>query len=107
MCKCKTTMAIFDKPQSYQVAQAKEAQRGYGIDVAARQEEVAYQVASLFLDAENAARSFTAAQRQAETLALVKPLVDARCRKSGNCHIESDRANLAIRRARQHVESAE
>jgi outer membrane protein len=105
IAQVKTTRALYDKPQSYQVAQAKEAQRGFGIDVVARQEEVAYQVASLFLDAENAARSFTAAQRQAETLALVKPLVDARVREDRELSIESDKANLAIRKAQQHVDS--
>ncbi len=105
IAQVKTTQALYDKPQSYQVAQAKEAQRGYGIDAAARQEEVAYQVASLFLDAENAARSFTAAQRQAETLALVKPLVDARVREDRELSIESDRADLAIRKAQEHMHS--
>ncbi len=98
-----TTMSIFDKPQSYKVAQAKEAQRGYGIDLAARQEEVAYQVASLFLDAESASRSLTAAQRQAETLALVKPLVDAQVREERALDIESDRATLAILIARHQA----
>ncbi len=98
-------MAIFDRPQSYQVAQAKETQRGVGIDLAAKQEEVAYQVASLFLDAENAARNLTAAQRQAETLALVKPLVDAQVQEDRLLPIESDRANLAILIARQQVDT--
>lgn len=103
--QAKTTMAIFDRPQSLQVAQAKEAQRGAGIDVAARQDEVAYQVASLFLDAESASRSFAAAQREAETLAHVKPLVDAQVQEDRVLSIESDRANLAILRARQRVDA--
>src|ERR1700733_4171893 len=35
LVQTKTTMSIYDKPQSYQVAQAKEAQRGVGIDLEA------------------------------------------------------------------------
>src|SRR5580658_5413402 len=52
----KTNMSLFDKPQSYLVAQAKEALRGAGISLDQRQAEVVYRVASLFIDAENAAR---------------------------------------------------
>src|SRR5439155_23388602 len=48
----RTQMAIFNRPQSYLVAQAGEAVRGAGVDTARRQEEVIYRVASLYLDAE-------------------------------------------------------
>ena len=43
-----------------------------------RQEEATYQVASLFLDAEQAAHSFDAAQQQIDSLTKVKRMVDAR-----------------------------
>ena len=36
----RTQMAIFNRPQSYLVAQANEDVRGAGVDVARRQEEV-------------------------------------------------------------------
>src|SRR5579862_3330971 len=55
-----TKMALFDRPQSYLVAQANEDARGAGIDVTQRQSEVIYRVASLYLDAEQAARSLLA-----------------------------------------------
>lgn len=99
----KTQMAIFDKSQSYVVAQAKENLRGAGIDIASRQEEVAFRVASLFLDAEYASRSFAAAQRQAETLAHVQQLVDARLQEGRELAIESSKANVAIKKARHQV----
>jgi outer membrane protein len=103
LLEMKTSMAIFDKPQSYAVAQAKENLRGAEIDVASRQEEVAYKVASLFLDAEYASRSYAAAVRQAETLVHVQQLVDARVAEGREISIESTRANLAIQKARHQT----
>src|SRR5581483_2326314 len=49
--QARASQFIFNRPQSYAVAQAKEDARGAGIAVAAKRDEVAYRVASLFLDA--------------------------------------------------------
>src|ERR1700726_1896491 len=49
--EARTQMTLFDRQQSFQIAQSKEGLRGAGIDVTKRQEEVAYRVATLFLDA--------------------------------------------------------
>jgi len=95
--EAKTQMAIFDKSQSYLVAQAKENLRGAGIDIASRQEEVAFRVASLFLDAEYASRSFAAAQRRAEILSRAQQLVQARVDEGREIKIEASRANLATK----------
>src|SRR4051794_18214137 len=46
---------LFNRQQSYVVAQSKEQLRGAGFDVAHRRDEVAYRTASLYLDAERAA----------------------------------------------------
>src|ERR1051326_3113262 len=48
--QAKTQVAIFDGPQSLRAAQASEAARGAEIDIALRQDEVAYRVATLFFD---------------------------------------------------------
>jgi len=64
----RTQMAIFNRPQSYLVAQANEDARGAGVDVARRQEEVIFRVASLYLDA---------ARRIANVLTVVLILVSA------------------------------
>ena len=52
--QARAPMAIFDRPQSYRAAQASEAARGAEIDIGLRQDEVAYRVASLFFDADQA-----------------------------------------------------
>ena len=103
--EARTQMALFDRPQTYQIAEANENVRGAQIDVARQQDEVAYRVASLFLDAEQAARSLAAAEREAENLARVRELVDARVADGRELPIETKKANLASLRTRQRVDS--
>src|SRR5271166_902540 len=94
--EARTDMALFDRSQSYKIAQAKEGLRASAIDVTRRQEEAAYRVASLFLDAEQAAHSLDAAQKQVSNLARVKELVDARVAEGRELPIESKKADLQV-----------
>jgi outer membrane protein len=103
--QAKTVMALYDRPQSYQVAQANEGIRTAEIDTARRQEEVAYRVASLFLQAEQSSLSLSAAQRQAENLARVRELVEARVAEGRELALESKKANLGVLKARQSVDA--
>jgi outer membrane protein TolC len=103
--QAKTVMALYNRPQSYLVAQANEGVRTASIQAAQRQQEVVYRVASLFLDAEQAARSLEAAQRQAENLLRVRDLTAQRVSEGRELAIESKKANLAVLRANQHVET--
>src|SRR5579872_6798563 len=100
----KTQMAIFNRPQSYLTAQANEEVRGAGVDVARRQEEVVYRVASLYLDAEQAGRSLEAARRQVDSLKRVQELTEQRVAEGRELAIESKKANLAVLRANQHAD---
>lgn len=102
--EARTQMSLFDRQQSFQIAQSKEGLRGAGIDVTKRQEEVAYRVASLFLDAEQASHSLAAAQKQVDNLARVKELVDARVAEGRELPLESKKANLSVLRAQNSVE---
>jgi outer membrane protein TolC len=87
-------MAIYDKPQSYRIEQSKEAERGAAVDVTLRQQDVAYRVASAFLDAEAAVRSAAAAQRQYESLAQVKQFMDVRVADGRELRTASTSANV-------------
>ena len=98
-------MALFDRSQSYKVAQAKEGLRGSAIDVSRRQEEAAYRVASLFLDADQAAHSLDAAQKQVSNLARVKELVDARVAEGRELSIESRKADLQVKIAKHKADT--
>ena len=78
--------------------------RGAGVDVARRQEEAIYRVASLYLDAEQAARSLEAARRQVDNLKRVQELMAQRVAEGRELAIESKKANLAVLRANQHAD---
>ncbi len=101
----KTQMALFDRPQSYQVAQANENVRGAAIDVTRQQDEIAFRVASLYLDAEQAARSLQAAQTESQNLQHVFEYVQARVAEGRELPLEARKADLAIRKSRNAVES--
>jgi len=78
--------------------------RGAGIDLAKRQDEVAYRVVSLFLDAEQASRSLGAAQNQAESLTRAKELIDARVAEGRALPITSKQQSVEVIRAQQRVQ---
>ena len=99
--QAKTQMAIFDRPQGYRAAQANEAVRGMEFDIGMRQEEAVYRVASLFFDADQAARSLAAVERQMESLVRVRDLTGIRVSEGRELSIESSRANLKLLQAQQ------
>jgi outer membrane protein TolC len=101
----KTIMSLYNRPQSFQVAQANEALRATEIEVGRRQDEVVYRVAQLFLQAELAARSLGNARRQVDSLARVKELVDARVSDGRELAIESTKAKVASASAQQRVDA--
>lgn len=96
--------ALFDRPLAYRVAQANEAAKGAGLDVALRQEEAAYRVYSAFLDAEQAARSAESARIQAQNLDRVKAQVDLLVAEGREFPIASERAAINVLTARNLAE---
>jgi outer membrane protein len=101
LVQAKTQMAIFDRPTTYRAAQASEAVRGAEIDIGLRQDEVAYRVASLFFDADQAARSQTAVGLQLQSLTRVRDLTEVRVTEGRGLPIESSQANLKVLQAQQ------
>ncbi|MEQ1948628.1 MAG: TolC family protein [Bryobacteraceae bacterium] len=103
--QARANMAIFNRPQSYMVAQAEESVRGAGAETARRQEDVVYRVITLWLDAEQAARSLEAAQRQGVNLLKVRELMEQRVAEGRELPLEGKKANLAVLRANQAADS--
>jgi len=99
--QAKAPMAIFDRPQSFRAAQANEVVRGMEFDVGMRQDEAAYRVASLFFDADQAARSLAAVERQMESLVRVRDLTAVRVSEGRELSIESSRSDLKVLQAQQ------
>ncbi len=100
----RTDWTLFDRSQSFKVAEAKEGLRGSAIDVSRRQEDAAYRVATLFLDAEQAANSLDAAQKQVDNLVKVKALMDARVAEGRELSLHSKGANLNVLKAKHTVD---
>jgi outer membrane protein len=102
--QAKTQMALFDRPTSYRVALTAETARGAEIDIGAKQEQVGYQVASLFLEAAQIARRVDAAQQQIAILTRTKELTDTRVTEGRDLPIASKRADVELQRARKHAD---
>jgi outer membrane protein len=96
---------IFNRPQSFAVAQAKEDARGAAIGVAGRRDEVAYRVASLYLDAERAARIGALASKDADSQQQVLATVEAQVREGRALPLAQKTAAYQLAAARQLVEN--
>jgi len=103
--QARATQYIYNKPQSYLVAQARENARGAGFATGSKADEVAFRVVSLYLDADHARRMSDAAARQVEELMKVSSAVAARVEDGRELPIENRRVNVNVLRAKQRLAS--
>jgi outer membrane protein len=96
---------LFNRPQSYAVAQARENIRSARLGEQAKREEVAFRVASLHLDAERAARMGEIAVKDTQSLQQVLTSVQAQVREGRALPLAEKQAALNLARARQTVEN--
>jgi outer membrane protein TolC len=101
------TQFLFNRQQTYAVAQARENARGALLGAEAKREEVAYRSAVLYLDAERAARISELASRDARGLEQVLAVVEAQVREGRALPLAEKQAALNLARARQSAESFE
>lgn len=101
------TQFLFNRPQSYAVAQARENVRGAQLGAEAKREDVAYRAASLFADAERAGRLGDLAARDAQSLEQVLAAVQAQVREGRALPLAEKQAELNLARARQTSEDLE
>ncbi len=92
---------LFNRPQSFQVAMARESARGATIGVAAKREEVAWRVASLYLDAERSGRARELARKDAESLEKVLDIIRSQVREGRALPLAEKTADFNLARARQ------
>jgi outer membrane protein TolC len=98
---------LFNRPQTYAVAQAKESVRTASIGVLAKREEMVWRAANLFLDAERAERVRQIAVRELESLQTVERTVRAAVSEGRELELAAKRAALGVARARQAVGALE
>ncbi len=101
--QARATADVFNRPQSYRVAAARENQRSAALDTQAKQEQVALRVAELFLEAEQVGRALLMVRRQAASLETVLELVRLRVQQGRELPVEAKRAELALARARHRA----
>jgi len=96
---------IFNRSQSLSVAQAKEDARGAAIGVATKRDEIAYRVATLYLDAERAARIGALARKDADSQAQVLEAVKAQVQEGRALPLAEKTAAYQLAAARQAAEN--
>ncbi|MGE5644417.1 MAG: TolC family protein [Acidobacteriota bacterium] len=99
--------SVFNRPQSLRVGAAKESVRGAAIDTAIRQDESVYQVASMYIEAEKAAKIADMERREIEALTGVLDSVKARVAEGRELPVEIKKAELSLARARYRSAAAE
>jgi outer membrane protein TolC len=95
---------IFNRQQSFAVAQAREDARGATLTVASKRDEVAYRVASLYLDAERATRIGALARKDTESQEKVLESVRAQVAEGRALPLAEKTALYNLARARQIAE---
>ena len=98
---------VFNRPQTYAIAQAKESARGAGFAAGEKTDEITFRVASLYIDADRAGRLATTAQQQVESLNRVLETVHARVLDGRELPISEQEANVNLLRARQRLGTLE
>ncbi len=105
--QAKAVSSIYNMPQRYGIAQARENARGANIDVASKREEIALRTAMLYLDAERMMQAAKMARKQIETLDGLLSGIRARIQEGRELPIEKMKGELKIAQARQRLEAFE
>jgi outer membrane protein TolC len=105
--QARATQFIFNRQQSYVVAQAKEDLRGTTLATSAKREEVIYHVASLYLDAERSTRLGEMARKEVASLEKVLETVQHRVAEGRELPLAAKQAAVNLARARQVAENLE
>jgi outer membrane protein TolC len=98
--QAKASQYLFNRPQSYVVKQAKESARGAGFTASEKNDEIAYRVASLYIDADRAARLADSASKQVESLGKVVETIHTRVAEGRDLPVAEQEARVNLLRAR-------
>jgi outer membrane protein len=97
----RTDMAVYNRSKSYALAEARETSRGAGFDAQAKTEDIVYRTATLFLDAEQAARNVELARQERESYERVRAVVASRVAEGRELELAGRRADVDLARSRQ------
>ncbi len=103
--QARASQFVFNRPQRYLVAQARENARGAQFASASRRDDIAFRTASLYLDADRAGRLSETAAKQVGALDKVQQTIRARVEEGRELPIEAKRAALEGLKVKQRLES--
>jgi outer membrane protein TolC len=101
--EAKTSQYLYNVPQRYAIKQAKESARGAGFASGEKADDIAFRVASLYIDLDRAARLADSAQKQVESLGKVLTAIQARVEEGRELVVTAQQANVNLLRARQRL----
>ena len=99
--------SVFNKPQKYALAQAREEARTAALDGQGRRERALSETIALFLDAERLGKMADIGQRQVESAERSSQSVAASVEGGRELPLEGKRAALEVARARQRADALE
>ena len=99
----RTDMALFNRPKTYELARVRETARGAEIDTESKSDQVAYQTATMFLDAQQLDRSKQSLQLEVESLQRVSSATGEQVEEGRQLPIENKRVAVEVARASQRL----
>lgn len=105
--QARATRGIYNAPQSYMVAKAKEDARGASLSTAHQREEIALKTANLYLDLERTQREIEYARHELEALRRIQGVVKQRITEGRELPIEGKRADVNLAHGQQRIGSLE
>ena len=98
---------LFNRPQTWAVAQAREEARGATFTTAGKGDDIAFRVASLYIDVSRSRQLGEAAAKQTESLEKVMDTVLARIVEGRELPVAAQQANVNLLRSKQRSLSLE
>ncbi len=98
-----TVMSLFNRPKTLELARVRETARGAGIDTESKSDQIAYQTATMFLDAQQLDRSRQSLQLEVESLQRVSSATGEQVEEGRQLAIENKRVAVEVARASQRL----
>jgi outer membrane protein len=99
----RTDMAVFNRAKTYELARVRETARGAEIDTESKSDQIAYQTATMFLDAQQLDRSKQSLQLEVESLQRVRSATGEQVDEGRQLAIENKRVAVEVARASQRL----
>ena len=103
--QAKANQDLFNRSQSLTVAQAKENAKGAGFATAERRDEIAWRVATMYIDLDRATKLEESVAKQVASLEKVLQTVETRVQEGRDLPIVQQGASLNLLKARQRLEN--